>query len=125
MNKLILVGEDDTALLSLLERHIVSLGYHVVSVTDGVEASLKTQELRPDLVLLDIQMPGAYGSTVYETLRQDPRTADIPVIFMSGSLSEELFRKRVPATGRTRFLKKPFDMKTLGDTIKELLGTKA
>lgn len=122
MNKLILIADDDENIRTLLERHLTSLGFHVATAPDGAQATLKAKEIKPDLVILDIQMPGAYGSTVYEALKGDPTTSAIPVVFISGSLGEEAFRRRVASGPRNRFLKKPFDLKTMEATIRELLG---
>lgn len=124
MKGLILIADDDPSIGALLEHHLLSLGYHVTVVSDGVQATLKAKEIKPDLVILDIQMPGAYGSTVYDSLRSDPATRGIPVLFMSGSLAEESFRKRIPADGSNRFLKKPFNLEAMTSTIAQLLGAK-
>jgi len=122
MKGLILIADDDVNVCQLLERHLVAQGYHVVTVTDGVQAALKTREILPNLVVLDVQMPGAYGSTVYENLKQDPLTAGIPVLFMSGSLTLEMFEKRIPKNPKIRFLKKPFELKTLDAMVQDLLA---
>lgn len=122
MNRLILVADDDTSLTALMQHHLTALGYHVTAVNDGVQATLKAKEIRPDLLILDIQMPGTYGTTVYENLRGDPATRGIPVLFISGSLMEEVFRKRIPADARNRFLKKPFDLEALTRSVRDLLG---
>lgn len=125
MSKLILIADDNPDILKLLERHLVGMGYLVATATDGVTATLKAKEIKPDLVIVDMQMPGAYGSSVYENLRKDPATQGTPVLFMSGSIGEQAFRKRVPADAKNDFLKKPFDLKTIEQAIKRLLGDNA
>jgi two-component system alkaline phosphatase synthesis response regulator PhoP len=122
---LVLIADDDTAVSALLERHLVSLGCQVTTVADGVQAVLKAKEIHPNLIILDIQMPGAYGTSVYENLRKDDATRSTPVLFMSGSLAEASFRSRIAADASNRFLKKPFDLTILTQNVRELLGDKA
>ena len=122
MKGLILVADDDTAVADLLQKHLTSLGCQVTVVNDGVSAVLKAREIKPDLILLDIQMPGAYGTSVYENLRKEAETKATPVLFMSGSLAEESFRRRIAEDPTNRFLKKPFDLARLTTTVRELLG---
>ncbi|MBI4051047.1 MAG: response regulator [Elusimicrobia bacterium] len=116
----ILIADDDINFVTLLKEHLEFQGHKVIATTDGFQATLKAHEHKPHLVILDIQMPGAYGSTVYHNLQQDPLTASIPVLFISAFLSQEMM-ERIPSGPHVRFLKKPFEMNRLDDLVKELL----
>ncbi|MEI6209017.1 MAG: HD domain-containing phosphohydrolase [Desulfuromonadales bacterium] len=88
-NARILVVEDDTCILPLLEKMLVKFGFTVLLFTNGAEALAAVRKEMPDLILLDITMPGMDGYQVCERLKQDPDLKDIPVIFMSGMSTME------------------------------------
>lgn len=111
-NRSILVVDDDDH----LNRFLVELfksrdgGALVESARDGFEAGSKVHQVMPDVVLLDIMMPGMDGFQVCESLKADVDTMHIQVIAMSGYHSEEN-EQRVLNAGADRFLKKPFTNK--------------
>jgi CheY-like chemotaxis protein len=80
----ILVIEDSRFLRLALERILVKAGYHVIAVGDGREGLLRAQDIRPDLILLDMMLPTLEGTEVLRQLKQDPITKLIPVIVLSG-----------------------------------------
>lgn len=82
--KRILIVDDDAALIQALSARCASLGLNVISTRDGLEAVMVITKDRPDLVILDIDMPAANGITVCENLVKDPNIPPIPVIFLSG-----------------------------------------
>ncbi|MBI3288357.1 MAG: response regulator [Elusimicrobia bacterium] len=116
----ILIAEDNPDILSLLNDHLTSLGNRVIVVSDGFQLAQKAAEHRPHLIISDIQMPGAYGSSAYQVLQKDPSTRDIPVIFISAHSYEKL-AKILPNDPKTRFIQKPLSLDKLGELIKELL----
>lgn len=116
----ILVADDNPQILALLNDYLVARNHHVVVVEDGFELSRKASEHRPHLIIADIQMPGAYGSTAYQVLQKDPKTAKIPVIFISAHPAEKL-KTLLPRDPKTRFLQKPLKLRDLDALIKELL----
>jgi len=122
MKKLVLLAEDDEILRGLIERSLIEAGFDVACEGDGVQATLKAKEIKPDVMILDVQLPGAYGFSVYASLQQDTDTAGIPVLFISGALIEEAFHKRIPEGSRTKFLAKPFGPNEAVTAVKELLG---
>ena len=79
----ILLAEDDRFLRKAAEAHLRQHGFTVVAAVDGEEALRLARAERPDLVLLDLIMPKMQGFEVLKTLKQDPATADIPVIVLS------------------------------------------
>ncbi len=116
----ILIGEDSPDIAMLLEQFLSARNHQVVVATDGFELGQKAAAHRPHLIITDIQMPGAYGSSVYQMLQNDPRTAQIPVIFISAHPFEKI-KAIVPDTPLTRFIQKPLDFTKLKCAIEELL----
>ena len=78
----------------------------MIVVNDGYQLAEKAGEHRPHLIITDIQMPGAYGSSAYLVLQNDAATKNIPVIFMSGHARMKL-EKLLPNDPKTRFVQKP------------------
>lgn len=81
--KTILVVEDDPTMRELLKLHLTTAGYAVRTASDGLEAGHAVLGLTPDLIITDVRMPHMNGFELVEALRQDPRLAGIPVIFLT------------------------------------------
>ena len=103
----ILVVDDTPANLRLLAGMLSEHQYRVRPVPSGELALRAARAAPPDLILLDINMPGMNGYEVCEQLRADPRLADIPVIFIS-ALDETLDKVRAFAAGGVDYITKPF-----------------
>ena len=116
----ILVADDNSDITGLLNDYLSSKGNRVIVVNDGYQLAEKAGEHRPHLILTDIQMPGAYGSSAYQVLQNDEGTKNIPVIFMSAHKYEKL-ASLLPNDPKTRFIQKPLDLATLYALIQELL----
>ncbi len=116
---LVLIVDDEEDLAAAVEALLKRAGFRTYKVHDGkagVEAAL---ELRPDLVLLDYEMPELDGMQVIERLRADPATADVPVLLSSAARVSMTDIKR--ASG---FLAKPFSEALLFEMIERVLRTK-
>lgn len=120
----ILIADDDESLAMLLKDFLESRSHRVAVVHDGVAASEKAQQLKPQLILMDIMMPGVYGTSAYKSLENAGLTKTIPIIFIT-SLNMEKVKKIVPDTSKTRLLPKPVDFAKLEAAMKELLGPDA
>lgn len=83
MQKKILIVEDDTLLQDVLRASFTGAGFKVLTAHDGHEGLLQLKSERPDLILLDIIMPGIDGYEVLRQIKAKPETAGIPVIIMS------------------------------------------
>jgi len=103
----ILVVDDTPANLRLLSQMLSQEGYRVRAVTSGTRALASVQVSRPDLILLDIKMPELNGIEVCEHLKADPRTRDIPIIFVS-ALNELEDKVQAFAAGGVDYITKPF-----------------
>ncbi|HSH02381.1 MAG TPA: response regulator [Anaerolineae bacterium] len=103
----ILVVDDTQANLRLISGMLAEQGYKVRPVPNGALALRAAQAAPPDLILLDINMPGLNGYEVCEQLKADERTADIPVIFIS-ALDETLDKVKAFQVGGVDYITKPF-----------------
>jgi CheY-like chemotaxis protein len=119
MQARVLVADDDPIILRLLEVNLGLEDFVVETASRGEDAIRRAQELRPDVIILDVMMPGMSGYEVAEQLRQDPGTAGIPVVFLSARAQEE-DRKRGHALGVAAYVTKPFDPGELVDIVRRL-----
>ncbi len=106
---LILVVDDDRDNLSLMREALRRHGFSVQTTGQGKRALQIARETHPALILLDLRLRDVDGYQVLRNLKSDPRTRDIPVVMMSGSVTDEEFKEqRALALGAVRFLTKPF-----------------
>ena len=105
----IMVVDDTPENLVLLSRILQPEGYKVMTLPDGRRAIEAIHARQPDLILLDIMMPGMDGYQVCEALKADPATAAIPIIFIS-ALSEPLDKVKAFDTGAVDYITKPFNV---------------
>lgn len=110
--KRILVAEDDLPSRELLVEILSGWGYEVIQACNGKEALQKIEETRPDLVLLDIQMPELDGFGVLRRLRENPRFAALPVVALTAYAMRE-DRDRTQTAGFDAHLSKPVDLGSL------------
>ncbi len=102
--KSILVVDDDKDLVNLLERILVEEGYQVVKAYDGNSALTVLEEQRPDLIILDIIMPGLDGLKALDVIRRDH---DVPVIMLTAKRDAATARDAF-TTGADDYIRKPF-----------------
>jgi len=95
-------------------------GMEVVEASDGAEGLRRAAEDHPDVVLLDLMMPGMDGAATLQKLRADPATAAIPVVFLTAKAQPAEIAK-LKEMGAVGVLTKPFDPMTLSDRLKALL----
>ena len=119
----ILVVDDEPMNVDLLEVHL-SVDYDVVTASSGEEAIEKVKAEKPDLILLDIMMPGMDGYEVSKRLKSDPDTRFIPIILVT-ALSEVSDRIKGSDAGSDEFLTKPVNKGELMSRVKALLRTKS
>lgn len=120
----ILVCENEAPLRALVRETLDHEGYEVIEACDGEESLELAQRTRPDLVLLDVKMPGRSGLEVLDELRSDPRFAQTPVIMLTAR-TQAADREAAEAGGADRFLAKPFSPALLAELVEDLLGRAA
>ena len=116
----ILVVEDERPTLTLLEKILVSAGYRVTGVQDGLAALKAAHAEPPDLVLLDLIIPGIDGYGVCALLKRE-KTFRAPIVILSARTKEKDTKAAFDA-GADAFLSKPIDRQALLAKISELLG---
>ncbi len=115
----ILVADDDPVILRLIEVNLGLEGFEVETAGRGEDALARARDGSPDLILLDVMMPGMSGWEVARRLKEDAKTADIPVVFLSARTQEE-DRRRGRELGVVAYVTKPFDPDDLVDTVRRL-----
>lgn len=117
----VLVADDDPVILRLIEVNLGLEGFEVETAIGGEDAIAKARQVDPDVILLDVMMPGVTGWDVAARLRADGATAHIPVVFLSARTQEEDKRKG-EELGVAAYVSKPFDPVELVETIRRLAG---
>ena len=120
----ILVVDDTPLNVKLLSDLLTVKGYSVVAAVNGEEGLAKVAAERPDLVLLDVMMPGLSGYDVCRRIREDPRTALLPVVLVT-SLDPQQERVKGIEAGADDFLNKPINQAELFARVKSLLRVKS
>ena len=120
--KTVLLVDDDASMRKVLQRRVESWGYAVVTAGDGAEALRLAQERKPDIVLLDVMMPGMDGLEVCRQLTRGPSTwhLHIPVILISAKASQ-ISGEEVEAAGAFASVQKPYDPSDLLTRMQEAL----
>jgi putative two-component system response regulator len=118
--ELVLVAEDDVANRALLARLLERAGYRSVTVGDGRDALRAAIDEHPDLVLLDVGLPGLSGLEVCRRLRADPRTVALPIILVTGQTSSHDVVAGLDA-GADDFVRKPYDEAELMARVRSVL----
>ena len=118
---LVLVADDDPDILDLVRYRLERSGYAVATAADGSEAVRLAGELAPALAVLDVMMPGLTGFEVTRKLREDPRTARIPVILLTARAQEADVQEGF-AAGADDYLRKPFSPRELSARVQAVLG---
>lgn len=111
----IVSADDDPDIREYVRRVLIRDGHQVLAVPDGVSALALIREQRPDMVVLDVDMPGMNGLEVCRTLRADPEFADLPVVIASGSIAPPF--TEVIAAGASDMLPKPYLPQQLRDCV--------
>jgi CheY-like chemotaxis protein len=117
---LILVAEDNPSNLEVLTDYLESKGYHLANALNGREAIQKTLELKPDLILMDIQMPEMDGLQAIRRIRQEASLGSIPIIALT-ALAMPGDRERCLEAGANGYLVKPVHFKELLGLMADLL----
>lgn len=119
--KRVLIVDDEPSLRALVRANLEVDGLEVIEAIDGIEGIKRMRESKPDLVLLDIMMPGKDGIEVLEEVAADPDLRDIPILMLTakGELED---MERGAELGARGHITKPFDPEQMVRTVKAALG---
>ena len=116
----VLIVDDSTTIVAVLRKMLQQNGFQTLEAYTAVDALEMTRDLTPDLIFLDIVLPGMDGFNALRTLRRDPATKDVPIIMISGNAqaTEQFYVQRI---GADDFMKKPFSRAEVFNRIEALL----
>jgi len=117
----ILVIEDDRTMQIVIRMTLAKPGYRIISAVDGVQGTMMARSVKPDLVILDIKMPGGDGYAVYERIRQMSDTMTIPVLIYSSVPADQIV-KRIQLAPNVHLLQKPSKPDALREAVAALLA---
>lgn len=117
----ILVVDDEPSIVTSLEFLLTQAGYRVSTAGDGDAGLEKARAERPDLILLDVMMPGRDGFEVCQTLRADPDMADTRIVMLTAR-SRDAEQTKGLALGADDYITKPFSTRALIARVQELLA---
>jgi two-component system, cell cycle response regulator DivK len=116
----VLIIEDNEKNMKLARDVLQAKGYRTLEAVTGEEGVKLAKEKKPDLVLMDIQLPGINGIEAFKQLRADAGTKAIPVVALTASVTPT-DRTAITAAGFDAFLGKPINLKEFLETVKRLL----
>jgi CheY-like chemotaxis protein len=117
----ILVVDDEPAIRLLCRVNLQADGFAVKEASDGASAMALAHEWHPDLILLDVMMPGEDGFAVAERIRDDPELSSVRVLFLTAR-ADIGDHERSRGTGAVGHVTKPFNPSSLGDEIRAALS---
>ncbi|MGO1395290.1 MAG: response regulator transcription factor [Halomonas sp.] len=116
----VLVVDDEPNIVLSLEFLMQQAGFEVVTAEDGEQALARVNDAQPDLLLLDISLPGISGFDVLERLRNEAATAQLPIIMLTAH-GRDVEREKGMALGADDYITKPFSTQSLVGKVKALL----
>lgn len=119
-NKKILLVDDEEGFLSVIREALEIRGFEVMSAQNAIEAGLELTTKRPDIILMDVRMPGINGIQACSAIKSNPGTANIPLIIIS-AISDEHEIKKAYKMGIDDYFIKPVDIEKLVSRIREIL----
>lgn len=122
MAKKILVIDDEADLLMMVVARIKKAGYEVLSAKDGKTGLEMARLENPDLILLDLVMPGIDGYQVCRSLKADSKLKAIPVVIFTASFCATDISQKVKELSADGYISKPFQAKQLIEKIQNILG---
>jgi DNA-binding response OmpR family regulator len=120
----VLIADDDPEILTLLGIRLSKMGYHIIEAQDGNTAIEKAKKDRPDLVLLDVMMPGRNGWEVAKALREDASLNKLGIVMLT-AIGERVNEMTSPLYGADDYVDKPFDFAVLEQKIRAVLDKRA
>jgi DNA-binding response OmpR family regulator len=120
----ILIADDDPEILTMLGIRLSKKGYQVLEAVDGNQTLNLARKHHPDLVLLDVMMPGKNGWEVAKELRADQQFSNVGIVMLT-AIGEKVNEMTSPLYGADAYVDKPFDFSDLEKKIKDVLSERA
>jgi DNA-binding response OmpR family regulator len=120
----ILIADDDPQILTMLGIRLAKKGYNILEASDGLQTLKQAREHHPDLVLLDVMMPGKNGWEVAKEIRSDDDLKNIGIVMLT-AIGEKVNELTSPLYGADAYVDKPFDFNDLEKKIKAILEERA
>jgi two-component system, cell cycle response regulator DivK len=117
---LILIVEDNEKNMKLVRDVLQAKGYATIEAVTGEDGVRLATERRPDLILMDIQLPGISGIDALRQLRANPETATIPAVAVTASVMQQ-DRKQITEAGFDAYIGKPINLKEFLDTVRAMV----
>ena len=121
MTRTVVLVDDEDDIREIAALALSLAGWEVVPLSSGTAAVDVVADLLPDAVLLDVMMPGQDGPATLALLRRDPRTAGVPIVFLTAK-AQARERQELEGMGAAGVIVKPFDPMLLGTQLAALLG---
>ncbi len=121
MPKKLLIADDSITIQKVMTITFSSKEYELVIVGNGEEAIKKSMEVKPDLIIADIGMPGKNGYDVCEAIKKSPELKDVPVLLLAGAF-EPFDSNKAKSVGADDYIVKPFETQALINKVNELLA---
>ncbi len=122
MAKKVMIVDDDPDIVEIIKLVIQDAGYETVEVYGGKECLYKLEDIKPDLILLDIMMPDLDGYEVHRKIKENEETANIPVIAVTAKTQALDKMIGLHISKMEGYITKPFGKKELIDKVKEVIG---
>ncbi len=117
----ILIVDDEPEIVRMTGMMLEKVGYEMVGANDSTECFERLKEERPDLILMDVMMPGDDGWVTCKKIKENEKTKDIPVAMFTVRSSEDSVERSFKYSHADAHINKPFQMKELLDTVKGIL----
>ncbi len=118
----VLAIDDSRTMRSMVRRALDAAGFTCEVAEDGIDGVRRFDELRPDVVITDINMPRMDGFGVIESIRKDPANRSVPILVLTTETAAE-FKARARTAGATGWIVKPFDDQSLVQVIRRVTGS--
>jgi CheY-like chemotaxis protein len=122
--KIVLVIDDDPTMIEMVKDFLESHGYHVIPARNGQEALGKAEISKPDVLIVDVMMPGMDGYETCRHLKQDARLSGVPIIMFTAG-TDPKFHERAFAAGADFCLAKPFEIDRFLNVVRMAAAKKA
>ncbi|PZQ95678.1 MAG: two-component system response regulator [Cereibacter sphaeroides] len=121
MGKHVLLIEDEPNIIEAIRFILMRDGWHVSAISDGLGAEAAVREAHPDLVILDVMLPGRSGFEILAALRADAATENLPVLMLTAK-GQERDRAEAARIGASGFMSKPFSNAEILASVRQLAG---